>query len=133
MNNLIRAFLDSLQNRIIGSLGSIIGNTFSTYRAAQHAEQQSLLEDLARQYEAEGKTDLANNLRNQAACLEVDDPGKEARIVFQNVLTDQSQFAALVDRRDDPGTGDESPAAGKKKRRGRKAASQSDDMDISLD
>ena len=83
MNNLIRTFLESLHNRIIGSVGSMIGNTFSTYRAAHYAEQQSFLEDLARKYEAEGKTELANKLRTQAACLEVDDPGTEARIVFQ--------------------------------------------------
>ena len=136
MNNLIRSFLQSLHDRIIASVGSTIGSTFSAFRAAHHAEQQSLLEDLARKYESEGKTQLAEQLRRQAAALSMDDPGTEARLVFRNVLDGQSELPALSDGRDSDHqtteTRPHSPTA-KKKRRGRKTSTPVDDMGISLD
>lgn len=136
MNNLIRTFLHSLHDRIIGSLGSMIGATFSTFRAVHHAEQMSFLEDVARQYETDGKPQLAEQLRRQAGNLNMDDPATEALPVFRNVLADQHELPLLCD---DPGDDVPSvdakaaPSATKKKRRGRKAQAPADDMGVSLD
>lgn len=134
MNKLIRSFLEGLHDRVIASVGSIIGNTFSTFRAVQHAEQQSVLEDLARGYEAEGKAQLAEQIREQALRLNMDDPGMEARLVFRNVLEDRSALPALTHE-----CGDESQESTngrmttKKKRRTRRPATPVDDIGISLD
>lgn len=136
MNRLIRSFLQGLHDRIIASVGSSIGSTFSTFRAAHHAEQQSFLEDLARKYESEGKTQLAEQLRSQAAALNMDDPGTEARLVFRNVLDDKSELPALADSSttDHANPQAETPnSPPKKKRRGRKPSTPVDDMGISLD
>ena len=136
MKNLIRTFLHSLHDRIIGSIGSMIGATFSTYRVVHEAEQKSFLEDLARQYEAEGKPQLAKEIRLQSDNLKVDDPGGEALPVFRNLLADQSELPMLCD---DQGNGestsdtDTAPTPSKKKRRGRKPSPPADDMGVSLD
>jgi hypothetical protein len=136
MNRLIRSFLQGLHDRIIASVGSIIGSTFSTFRAAHHAEQQSFLEDLARKYESEGKTHLAEQLRSKAAALNMDDPGMEARLVFRNVLDDKSDLPALADSSATDRADSEADMPNrtpKKKRRGRKPSTPVDDMGISLD
>lgn len=136
VNNLIRSFLQGLHDRLIASIGSVIGSTFSAFRAAHHAEQQSYLEDLARKYESEGKAQLAEQVRMQAANLNMDDPGTEARLVFRNLLEDRTQAPTLCDSRD---TEEPAPAneprnsTSKKKRRRSKPSTPVDDMGISLD
>lgn len=94
MNKLLDAFLNGLRDRIVGSVASLIGSTFSTFRAAQEAEQQSFLEDLARRYEAEGKQALAEQLRSRARHLCIDDPAGEAQAVIHNVLNDSHSLPA---------------------------------------
>lgn len=137
MNKLLQTFLDALRNRIVASVASAIGSTFSTYRLAQQAEQQSFLEDLARRYEAEGKQTLAEQLRSRAHNLGLDDPVAEGTSIFENILEDHNRLPALTD--------DSSRANGKpseqelqapalpKKRRGRKSPKPAQDTDISLD
>lgn len=137
MNTLIRTFLNRLHDRIIASVGSMIGSTFSAFRAAHHTEQKSFLEDLARRYESEGKLDLAEQIRTQSQNLNTDDPGTEALPVFRNVLADQNELPLLCDNPcPEEATADSKTAATastKRKRRGRRPSTPGDDMGISLD
>jgi hypothetical protein len=136
MNRLLQTFLDGLRDRIVASVASVVGSTFSTFRVAQEAEQQSYLEDLARKYEAEGKPALAEQLRSQAKCLSMDDPAAESQLVMQNVLANSRHLPALPD---DSGRSTETREVGRdvKKatttRRTRKANKPADDSAISLD
>ena len=136
MNNLIRTFLDRLHDRIIASVGSMIGSTFTVFRAAHHTEQKSFLEDLARKYESEGKLDLAEQIRSQSDNLSTDDPATEALPVFRNVLADQNELPLLCDNPCREQVTDESKTAAtppRKKRRGRRPSMPADDMGVSLD
>jgi len=136
MNKLLQRFLDALRDRIVASVASVVGSTFSSYRAAQQAEQQSFLEDLARRYEAEGKQALAEQLRNRAQNLGVDDPASEGTSVFENVLEDRRTLPALTDSGQSNGKADlaaPDAAPASKKRPSRKSAKKADDSQISLD
>lgn len=85
MNSLIKLFLDKLSERIFSLLGSSIGSAASTYHAIEQAERQSLLEDLARQYESDGKAELAAQLRVQAKLLANGDPAVNGKQILLQV------------------------------------------------
>ena len=137
MNKLLQTFLDALRDRIVASVASVIGSTFSTYRVAKQAEQQSFLEDLARRYEAEGKQALAEQIRCRAHNLGLDDPANEAVSVFQNVLEDQRSLPALTDdsgrSNGDAGQTEMEAPPVPKPRRTRKSPKPVDDSEITLD
>jgi len=84
MTNPIRFLFERLTERIFGVIGSNIGTAVSTYRVACQAEQQSVLEDLARKYEAEGKQLLADQLRTQAASIQSRDPAQDGADVLDH-------------------------------------------------
>lgn len=86
MNSLFRIFMDRLAERIFAIIGSTVGTAASTCRAIAQAEQQSVLEDLARQYESEGKIALAENLRRQAAQISDADPAGDGAAFFENLI-----------------------------------------------
>ena len=83
MSNPIRFLFERLTERIFGLIGSSIGNAVSACRVACEAEQQSILEDLARKYESEGKQQLAIQLRAQAAAIRSLDPASDGSTVFE--------------------------------------------------
>ncbi len=84
MNNPVRLLFDQLTERLFGIIVSSAGNAASACRAANEAQQQSVLEDLARHYESEGKQSIADRLRLQASRIECDDPASEgARLLAQ--------------------------------------------------
>ena len=85
MNSLIKLFLDKLSERIFSLIGSSIGTAATTYHAIQQAEQQSVLEDLARKYELDGKLDLAAKLREQSALIGNDDPAAAGKHILLKV------------------------------------------------
>jgi hypothetical protein len=85
VNALLKLFLDRLTERLFSLVGSSIGSAATTYHAITQAEQQSQLEDLARQYEAEGKHDLAVNLRRQATLIANGDPASQGQLILQRI------------------------------------------------
>ena len=115
----------------------MIGTTFSAFRTAHYAEQKSFLEDLARQYESEGKLQLAEQIRQQSEDLNLDDPGTEALPVFRNVLADRNELPLLCDQPSQVAPDTEEKTApsssSRKKRRGRRSSSPADDLGVSLD
>jgi hypothetical protein len=86
VNTVWKQFLDKISERVFSLIGSNIGAAASTYHAVHQAEQQSLLEDLARRYESEGKEELADYLRRHAAQIPQGDPAREGQNILQQVL-----------------------------------------------
>lgn len=139
MNRLIRSFLQGLHDRILASVASMISATFSVHRVTQHAQQMSEVEDLAREYESQGKTEIAQQLRCHLSTLQLDDPSSEARDVVRNVLDHQAHLAGpkadgANEVEESTQTSSTSRKSGSKgKRRSRKPTSPVEDMGISLD
>ena len=104
MNSLIKLFLDKLSERIFSLIGSSIGTAASTYHAVQQAEQQSLLEDLARKYESDGKLDLAAKLREQAAVLANGDPAAIGKQILLQVTEQPSPSTPRLGSPAEPST-----------------------------
>lgn len=69
MNKQALGFLDRLAERFAAVIAGMVSSRVEGMTAVAQAEQQSQLEDLARQYEAEGKPEIAESLRNRAARL----------------------------------------------------------------
>jgi hypothetical protein len=90
LNSLIKLFLDKLSERIFSLIGSSIGTAATTYHAIQQAEQQSVLEDLARKYELDGKLELAAKLREQASLIGNDDPAAAGKHILLKVTEQPS-------------------------------------------
>ncbi len=114
MDNPIRFLFEKLTERIFGIIGSNIGTSLSTCRAACEAEQQNLLEDLARKYEAEGKQKLADQLRLQAARITGTDPASDGAHVLETLGATQNLIELQQDEVEVPR---------KRRRKGRSALS----------
>ena len=69
MNSVFSTFLDRLAERFTAILASVVSSRVESLRAEVQAEQQSQLEDLARKYEADGKSSIAQALRERALRL----------------------------------------------------------------
>ena len=69
MNSVFSTFLDRLAERFTAILASVVSSRVESLRAEVQAEQQSQLEDLARKYEADGKSSIAQTLRERALRL----------------------------------------------------------------
>ena len=69
MNSVFSTFLDRLAERFTAILASVVSSRVESLRAEVLAEQQSQLEDLARKYEADGKSSIAQALRERALRL----------------------------------------------------------------
>lgn len=138
MSKLIRGFLERLRDRLTASFASLIGSTFTTFRTIHQVEQQSQLEDLARQYEADGKHNLAEQLRVQATRLNLDDPVAEAEGIVANVCRDGTTPHALeqsdsaAGRRTDKDSG-RTPTKSKSNRRKRNTSASAPDLGVNLD
>lgn len=101
MNPIMRLFLDKLSERVFSLLGSNIGTAATTYHAIQQAEQQSVLEDLAREYEADGKPELAAKLRQQATLIASGDPALLGKQILTQV-TEAEQAPLQIAKAESP-------------------------------
>jgi len=88
MNQLLSLFLDRLAERLSALMAGVISSRVEGLHAAAQADQQSQLEDLARKYEAEGKTEIATTLRHRATQLTSSDLAAEAAEAVRR-LTDE--------------------------------------------
>jgi uncharacterized membrane protein YcjF (UPF0283 family) len=119
MSKVIQRFLELLTDRLLAMVGSVVGTRVATFRVAQHADQQSQLEDLAREYEEQGKAAIAQQLRAQAARLTMDDPGLVARVIIDNVLADAQDKLRLLSSTPVAPAEPPSPRARRRRRRRR--------------
>ena len=69
MSKVVTVFLDRLAERFAALMAGLVSSRVEGLHAAAQAEQQSELEELARQYEADGKPTIAQILRQRAARL----------------------------------------------------------------
>lgn len=85
MNRIVSQFLDRLAERFTAILAGVISSRVEGLQATAQAEQQSQLEDLARKYEADGKTKIAQTLRERALRLTSANLSSEAVDVMEAV------------------------------------------------
>ena len=90
MRHGITTFLDRLTERLTALIAGLISARVASLHATVQAEQQSHLEDLARQYDADGKIQIASTLRERAARLTTPDLVSEATEVLQCVVGEPS-------------------------------------------
>lgn len=90
MNQILSQFLERLTERLTALLAGLISSRFEGFHAAAKAQQQSQLEDLARQYESEGKNEIANGLRHHAHSLMSPDLAHEATESMRLLTIDSS-------------------------------------------
>ncbi len=88
MSKLLSVFLDRLAERFAALVAGAISSRVEGLHATAQAEQQSQLEDLARRYEADGKTEIAVTLRQRAARLTSADLAAEAVEVVERLTQD---------------------------------------------
>lgn len=99
---MLKWFLDRLTERIVPLIGSAFSSTVETQHALVQASQQSELEDAARRYEAEGKTELANTLRERAARLTSNNPAAEAVTIYHNIAGEEQRLLPPPENRPSP-------------------------------
>ena len=85
MNKHALGFLDRLAERFAAIVAGLVSSRVEGMTAVVQAEQQSELEDLARQYEAEGKPEIAESLRYRAARLTSSNLASEGLEVMQQL------------------------------------------------
>jgi hypothetical protein len=91
MSRLFSLFLDRLAERFAVLLAGSLSSRVEGLHATLQADQQSQLEDLARKYEADGKTDIAAALRQRASRLTSTDLAAEAVEVVEQVTADATR------------------------------------------
>ena len=93
----IQWFMERLVERTVPIVGSAFASTLETMHALGQAEQQDQLEEAARRYEAEGKPELATQLRDRARRLTTDNPGEQGVAIFENFGRDEQRMLPPVD------------------------------------
>lgn len=78
MNKVVTTIIDRLVERWAVLIARLISSRVEGLHAESQAGQQSQLEDLARQYESDGKAEIAATLRQRAAKLTAADLAVEA-------------------------------------------------------
>ena len=91
----IQWFIERLIERIVPIIASSFSSTVETLHALGQAEQQSQLEEAARQYEQDGKTEIAAVLRQRATQLTSDNPASQALPMIENLAGDADRFQRL--------------------------------------
>ena len=91
MSKVVMTFLDRLAERFAALMAGLVSSRVEGLHAAAQAEQQSELENLARQYEADGKPAIAQTLRQRAARLtSVNLAGEAVEVMQQFAANDQA-------------------------------------------
>jgi hypothetical protein len=92
MHKRIQWFIERLVERIIPILGTSFSSTVETMHALGQAEQQSQLEEAARRYEADGKTEIAEMLRRRASQIPADNPAAQAIEIYGHIASDEERL-----------------------------------------
>ncbi len=94
MNKVVAAFLDRLAERFTALVAGLLSSRVEGLHAVVQAEQQSQLEDLARKYEADGKPEIAQTLRERALRLTSTNLASEGLQVMQQVTEPPASLPA---------------------------------------
>lgn len=88
----IQWFMERLVERVVPTVASSFMSTLQTMHVLGQAEQQDQIEEAARRYEAEGKTELAARLRHRSDELASETPGEQAVQMFEHFARDQQRL-----------------------------------------
>lgn len=101
----VQVFLDRLAERLVVVASRLVASSVDSLHATQQAAKQSQLEDLAREYEADGKLEIAATLRGRAMQLADASPAEEAMATLKSVVEDPRALAFSPDAHadDEPG------------------------------
>ncbi len=94
MNKILSTFLDRLAERLTALAAGLVSSRVEGLHATAQAEQQSDLEELARRYEAEGKTEIAAALRQRLLRIGSPDLAAEAVNMLQRVGAEPDRLAS---------------------------------------
>ena len=98
----VQVFLDRLTQRLVIIASRLVASSVESLHATQQAVEQSQLEDLAREYEADGKIEIAATLRRRATQLADASCAGEAMETLQSLVDDGQTVPALPnDQADD--------------------------------
>ena len=97
MHKYIQVFFDRLAQRLVVIASRLVASSVDSLHAALQASEQSRLEDLARQYESEGKHEIAVTLQNRIRNLTNESPADEAMTTIKSFFVDNESFASLYD------------------------------------
>ncbi len=79
----VQWFVDRLVERFVPSIGSVFTSALQRMLILSHAEHHSQLEEQAQRYEAAGKQEIADLIRQQAKSLTLDKPLPLAELVLE--------------------------------------------------
>lgn len=127
----IQQILDAVSQRLIATVAGLIATTVETITAAQQAEQYGRLEELARQLEADGKTEIAAVLRSRSQQLLAE---CQSRPSVTDVLTALSEPGSVNSTRSTirQSNSSEQTASARTSAKGRRRFA-TDDTDVRLD
>ena len=95
----VQWFVDRLVERMLPSIGSFISSALQRMLILNHAEHHDQLEEQALRYEALGRDEIANLIREQAKNLSLEKPLPMA----ESVLADfQAENPALFEATNNP-------------------------------
>jgi len=88
----IQWFMERLVERIVPIVGSSFATTLETMHTLNQAEQQNQIEEAARRYEADGKPELAAQLRESARRITADTPGEQGVAIIECFERDEQRI-----------------------------------------
>ena len=117
------SLMQALLQRLLPLFGGLFASQVETGIVLEQAEQLNAIEERARRFEREGKTELANALRGQLTRIHSDDPGRTGLRILANleVATDAPSSTALLTSAAMPEENDSSPQESQPKRRTRRS------------
>ncbi|MAT71400.1 MAG: hypothetical protein CMJ58_17980 [Planctomycetaceae bacterium] len=80
----VQWFVDRLVERFVPSIGSLMTSALQRMLILNHAEQHNQLEEQALRYEAAGRQEIADQIREQAKALTLDKPLPLAEQVLED-------------------------------------------------
>ena len=83
--SIIRRIIDILVERTVPTIGGLLVSRLETVVTLEEAEHRNELEERARQFESEGKPQLAAALRARAAEINPADPGSHGLAVIRRL------------------------------------------------
>lgn len=78
------SLMQALLQRLMPLFGGLFASQVETGIVLEQAEQLNAIEERARQFEREGKTELADVLRRQFTRIQSDDPGRTGLRILAN-------------------------------------------------
>lgn len=84
----IQWFVDRLVERFVPTVGSFMSSALQRMLILNHAEHHNQLEEQALRYEAAGRQEISDLIRQQAKTLTLDDPMPVSEKVLENFDAD---------------------------------------------